>query len=144
MKIRLQISSAASKPVGMLYVKVVRASNLKNKDLMGKADPYVKLNLGGANSFAKVTRTMKSNLNPEWNESFKLIVNDPQTQSLEVHLYDWDKVSHSLRVLLQQLNPCHLGVNRSVSIVDICTGSFALKYSYGGEFSLSTMRLNCL
>lgn len=95
MKIRVEIFSAASKPVGMLYVKVMKASNLRKQDLMGKADPYVKLHLGGAHSFAKVTRTIKSNLNPEWDESFKLIVNDPGTQSLELHLYDWEKVSYS-------------------------------------------------
>lgn len=77
----------------MLNVKVVKCNGLKKKDLMGKADPYVKLHLGGGSNFAKVTRTMKGNLNPEWNESFKLIVNDPQSQSLELHVYDWEKVS---------------------------------------------------
>ncbi|CAM6123407.1 unnamed protein product [Calypogeia fissa] len=85
-------ASAATKPVGMLYVKVVKAANLRKKDLMGKSDPYVKLYLGGGSAFAKVTRTIKNNLNPEWNESFKLIVSDPAIQALELHMYDWEKI----------------------------------------------------
>lgn len=90
-------ANAAQKPVGLLNVKVVRAKGLKKKDLMGKSDPYVKLHLGGGHSFAKVTKTIKSNLNPEWNESFKLIVKDPETQSLEIHVYDWEKIgAHEL------------------------------------------------
>jgi Ca2+-dependent lipid-binding protein len=84
--------SAATKPVGMLHITIVKASNLRKKDILGKSDPYVKLYLGGATSFGKVTRTVKNSLNPEWNESFKLVVNNPETQSLELHMYDWDKV----------------------------------------------------
>jgi Ca2+-dependent lipid-binding protein len=81
----------------MLHVTVVKASNLRKKDLLGKSDPYVKLFFGGQGSFAKVTRTIKSNLNPEWNESFKLTVTSPETQALEIHMYDWEKVSFSTR-----------------------------------------------
>ncbi|KAK8941063.1 Synaptotagmin-3 [Platanthera zijinensis] len=33
-----------------------------------------------------------NNLNPEWNEYFKLVVKDPQTQVLQLHLFDWEKM----------------------------------------------------
>ncbi|BBM97982.1 hypothetical protein MPTK1_1g09920 [Marchantia polymorpha subsp. ruderalis] len=103
-------ANAAKRPVGLLNVKVVRAKGLKKKDLIGKSDPYVKLHLGEAHHFAKVTRTVKGNLNPEWNESFKLIVHDPSTQNLELHVYDWEKIgSHETLgmavVSLKKLNP---------------------------------------
>ncbi|KAG9458555.1 hypothetical protein H6P81_003063 [Aristolochia fimbriata] len=31
-------------------------------------------------------------LNPEWNEKFKLTVKDPETQVLQLHVYDREKV----------------------------------------------------
>lgn len=79
-------------PQGMLYVSVIKAKDLKNKDFLGKSDPYVKLTVG--NSTQK-TRTIMNNLNPEWNETFSLVVDDPETESLDISVYDWDKV-HSL------------------------------------------------
>jgi len=73
-------------------VTVVRAKNLLKMDVMGKADPFVKLQLVNT-LMSKKTRTKKSTLNPEWNETFKLLVQDPKSQSLEIQVYDWDKVS---------------------------------------------------
>ncbi|KAG0484529.1 hypothetical protein HPP92_008429 [Vanilla planifolia] len=85
-------SGATKKPVGILHVKVVRASNLLKMDFLGKSDPYVKLSLSGERLPSKKTSVKMNNLNPEWNETFKLIVKDPQTQVLQLHLYDWEKV----------------------------------------------------
>uniref|UniRef100_A0A5B7A5P5 Putative synaptotagmin-3 isoform X1 n=1 Tax=Davidia involucrata TaxID=16924 RepID=A0A5B7A5P5_DAVIN len=83
---------AIKKPVGILHVKVVRAIKLLKMDLMGSSDPYVKLSLSGERLPAKKTTIKKKNLNPEWNENFKLIVKDPQSQVLNINIYDWDKV----------------------------------------------------
>ncbi|XP_026660959.2 synaptotagmin-3-like isoform X2 [Phoenix dactylifera] len=85
-------SGATKKPVGILRVKVVRALNLRKMDFLGKSDPYVKLRLSGERLPSKKTSIKMSNLNPEWNEQFKLIVKDPETQVLELHVYDWEKV----------------------------------------------------
>ncbi|RLM60661.1 synaptotagmin-1-like [Panicum miliaceum] len=76
-------SKASRKPVGILLVNVVRAQNLRNE--------------GSA-----------SNLNPEWNEDFKFVVTDPETQVLEVNVFDWEQVGkHEKmgmnRVLLKDL-----------------------------------------
>ncbi|KAL2937503.1 Synaptotagmin-3 [Bienertia sinuspersici] len=67
-------TAVVKKPVGILHVKVVRAIKLLKMDFLGASDPYMK------------------NLNPEWNEDFKLIVKDPETQVLELQVYDWDKI----------------------------------------------------
>lgn len=83
---------AIKKPVGLLHVKVVRALKLLKKDFLGTSDPYVKLSLTGERLPAKKTTIKKRNLNPEWNENFKLIVKDPQSQVLQLQVYDWDKV----------------------------------------------------
>lgn len=85
-------SGAIKKPVGILHVKVIRARKLLKMDLLGTSDPYVKLGLSGEKLPAKRTTVKMNNLNPEWNESFNLTVKDLQTQVLELHVYDWEKV----------------------------------------------------
>ncbi|PKA62585.1 Synaptotagmin-2 [Apostasia shenzhenica] len=85
-------SKAMKKPVGILHVVVLRAQKLQKKDLLGKADPYVKLKLTDDKLPSKKTTIKKNNLNPEWNEEFKLVVKDPESQTLELDVYDWEKV----------------------------------------------------
>lgn len=41
---------------------------------------------------SKKTSVKRSNLNPEWNEDFKLVVKDPESQALELTVYDWEQV----------------------------------------------------
>ncbi|KAL3700745.1 hypothetical protein R1sor_018767 [Riccia sorocarpa] len=76
-------------PQGMLSVTVVKAHHLKNKDLLGKSDPYVMLRVGDS---TRQTKTIMNNLNPEWNETLNIPVDDPDTESLDITVYDWDKV----------------------------------------------------
>lgn len=91
---------AMKKPVGILNVKVVRATKLKKKDLMGASDPYVKLKLTEDKLLAKKTTVKHKNLNPEWNEEFNLVVKDPQSQALELLVYDWEQVNSHNTILL--------------------------------------------
>lgn len=80
--------------MGILHVKVVRANELLKKDLLGASDPYVKLKLSGGRIIpSKKTSVKHKNLNPVWNEEFKLTVNDHMSQVLELHVFDWEKVS---------------------------------------------------
>jgi Ca2+-dependent lipid-binding protein len=68
------------KPEGKLMVTVVRAKALKNKEVIGKSDPYVIVYI---RPILKVkTRVIDDNLNPEWNETFHLFAEDKETQSL--------------------------------------------------------------
>ncbi|KAI9086873.1 hypothetical protein K1719_031196 [Acacia pycnantha] len=85
-------SVAIKKPVGILHVNVIRALKLLKMDLLGTSDPYVKLSLSGDKLPAKKTTIKKRNLNPEWNEKFKLVVKDPASQVLQLQVFDWDKV----------------------------------------------------
>ncbi|GAV65991.1 C2 domain-containing protein [Cephalotus follicularis] len=89
------------KPVGILHVKVVRALKLLKMDILGTSDPYVKLILTADKLPAKKTTIKKRNLNPEWNEKFKFVVKDPQSQVLKVQVFDWDKVGAHDRLGMQ-------------------------------------------
>nr|QHT72835.1 synaptotagmin-3 [Vernicia fordii] len=92
---------AVKKPVGILHVKVVRAMKLLKADFLGTSDPYVKLSLTGEKLPAKKTTIKKNNLNPEWNENFKLVVKDPESQILQLQVFDWDKVGGHDRLGMQ-------------------------------------------
>ncbi|XP_050211194.1 synaptotagmin-3 isoform X2 [Mercurialis annua] len=96
-------SVAIKKPVGILHAKVVRAMKLLKADLLGTSDPYVKLSLTGEKLPAKKTTIKKKNLNPEWNENFKIIVKDPQSQVLHLEVFDWDKVGGHDRLGMQMV-----------------------------------------
>ncbi|GFP97547.1 synaptotagmin-1 [Phtheirospermum japonicum] len=88
----LDPTKAMKKPVGILHVKVLRANKLKKKDLLGASDPYVKLKLTESKAPSKKTTVKHKNLNPEWNEEFSMVIKDPETQALELVVYDWEQV----------------------------------------------------
>ncbi|XP_039061455.1 synaptotagmin-4-like [Hibiscus syriacus] len=76
------------KPEGMLKVTVVKANDLKNKEVIGKSDPYVVVHVRPRFKFK--TKVVDNNLNPVWNETFELIAEDRETQSLTVEVFDED------------------------------------------------------
>ncbi|KAK3003013.1 hypothetical protein RJ639_020070 [Escallonia herrerae] len=88
----LDPTKAQKRPVGILHVTVLRAMKLKKKDLLGASDPYVKIKLTEDKLLSKKTTVKHKNLNPEWNESFNMVVKDPESQALEFHVYDWEQV----------------------------------------------------
>ncbi|KAL3514786.1 hypothetical protein ACH5RR_027503 [Cinchona calisaya] len=102
----LDPATAMKKPVGILNVKVLRAMKLKKKDLLGASDPYVKLKLSDDKLPSKKTTVKQKNLNPEWNEEFKLVVKDPQSQHLDISVYDWEQVGthEKMGINVVQLN----------------------------------------
>ncbi|WOK94686.1 synaptotagmin-2 [Canna indica] len=88
----LDVSKALMKHVGILHVKVIRAYELRKKDLLGKSDPYVKLKLSDDKFPSRKTQVKHSNLEPEWNEEFKFVIKDPENQFVELNVYDWERV----------------------------------------------------
>lgn len=85
-------TKAMKTPVGILHVKVLKATKLRKKDLLGASDPYVKLKLTEDKLPSKKTTVKYKNLNPEWNEEFKIVVKDPESQVLELSVYDWEQI----------------------------------------------------
>lgn len=65
---------------GKLRVTVVRCTELKNMETLGKSDPYVRLYVRVL--FKSKTRVIYNNLNPEWNQVFNFDVEDTETQNL--------------------------------------------------------------
>jgi Ca2+-dependent lipid-binding protein len=73
---------------GKLTVQVLKATNLKNLEMVGKSDPYVRLYVRVL--FKEKTRVIDNNLNPVWNEKFEFDVEDQETQSLILDVKDED------------------------------------------------------
>ncbi|GJN12789.1 hypothetical protein PR202_ga31100 [Eleusine coracana subsp. coracana] len=70
------------KPVGVLEVKLVEARDLKNKDLVGKSDPFAVLYIRPLREKTKKSKTINNDLNPIWNEHYEFVVEDISTQHL--------------------------------------------------------------
>ncbi|XP_010559119.1 PREDICTED: synaptotagmin-4-like [Tarenaya hassleriana] len=86
--IPVDTSELELKPQGKLTVTVVRASNLKNMELIGKSDPYAVVYIRPV--FKYKTNTIENNLNPVWDQTFELIAEDKETQFLTVEVFDKD------------------------------------------------------
>lgn len=72
------------KPQGNLTLTVVKANNLKNMEMIGKSDPYTVVHIRPL--FKVKTKVVDNNLNPVWNQTFELIAEDKETQSLIVEV----------------------------------------------------------
>lgn len=62
----------------------MKANDLKNKELIGKSDPYAVVYIRPL--FKVKTNTIENNLNPIWNQTFELIVEDKETQCLTIEV----------------------------------------------------------
>jgi len=72
---------------GQLVIEIEKATNLKIADTFGLSDPFVQVYLD-ATKIAQ-TKVIKANLNPIWNQSFVVDVNDSyKTIHLDVLDYD--------------------------------------------------------
>jgi len=69
-----QFASAAA----TLEISVIRAKDLKAADRGGTSDPYVQVHVGNAVEKAKKTRVQTKTLSPEWNQTFKIVVEGGQ------------------------------------------------------------------
>ncbi|BBN04449.1 hypothetical protein MPTK1_3g04720 [Marchantia polymorpha subsp. ruderalis] len=82
------LSDLEPKLQGKVTCRVVKAESLKNMEMVGKSDPYVLLYVRPL--FKYKTQVIDNNLNPIWNETFNLNVEDHETQVLHFQVLDED------------------------------------------------------
>nr|CAH8819204.1 unnamed protein product [Trichobilharzia regenti] len=91
-RIYLKISCQESK----FLVEVKEGKNLIPMDPNGLADPYVKIKFGPNDDLGRKfkTKTVKSNLNPIWDEKFTIDLHpDDESKRLHFEVWDWDRTS---------------------------------------------------
>ncbi|KAF3790977.1 Synaptotagmin-4 [Nymphaea thermarum] len=84
----VDISELELRPQGKLQITVAKATDLKNMEMIGKSDPYVVLYIRPL--FKSKTKVIENNLNPVWDETFELIVEDKETQTVIFEVFDED------------------------------------------------------
>ncbi|KAF8058352.1 aidA [Scenedesmus sp. PABB004] len=84
-------------PCGMLQVRLVRLSGLRSEDLIGHSDPYVVLRVREGRTLR--SRTVQNNNQPEYDETFRMLVDDVETQVLQVIVMDEDLFSFTSKVI---------------------------------------------
>eukprot|EP00092_Neocalanus_flemingeri_P001529 GFUD01001631.1.p1 GENE.GFUD01001631.1~~GFUD01001631.1.p1 ORF type:complete len:1483 (-),score=457.12 GFUD01001631.1:238-4536(-) len=72
---------------GILQVTIYKAMDLVNQDMLGKSDPYVKLQFRGQEFRSK---TINNSLAPEWNFSTDLLISEVYDSNIIIEVYDED------------------------------------------------------
>jgi len=72
-----------------LYISVKSAKDLEKADLSGSSDPFCKVI---ANKQSWTTKTIKKNLNPEWNQNTQFVFFEA-VKEIKFEVFDWDKGS---------------------------------------------------
>ena len=85
--------------MGVLTIYLDKATNLKDKDTIGKSDPYIKFSLEQDNMIldkdygSKKSTTKKGDLNPVYGETFTFDIPSLNNMELKIKVMDSDIVS---------------------------------------------------
>eukprot|EP00531_Pseudo-nitzschia_arenysensis_P019955 CAMPEP_0116133236 /NCGR_PEP_ID=MMETSP0329-20121206/9997_1 /TAXON_ID=697910 /ORGANISM="Pseudo-nitzschia arenysensis, Strain B593" /LENGTH=132 /DNA_ID=CAMNT_0003627851 /DNA_START=271 /DNA_END=669 /DNA_ORIENTATION=+ len=105
--------------MGILKIKLVKATNLADKDFLGKTDPYVKLSLEQDNIFRdhdygyQKSSVKQGDLNPVWNEDFQFNIPTLDNMVLTLQCYDSDIGSKDDKCGKCKIKLEHEGITRS-------------------------------
>ncbi|CCE62444.1 hypothetical protein TPHA_0C02910 [Tetrapisispora phaffii CBS 4417] len=75
---------------GDLTITVKGAENLISADNNGFSDPYVKLYLNDEEDCFFKSKTQKKQLNPTWNETTTIVLDNRVNEKLRIKVMDWD------------------------------------------------------
>jgi len=76
-------------PLGNVHLEIIQAKDLVKADLIGKSDPYAVITYGDD----KIkTKTIKNNLNPQWNFEADIPIDPNGPSTLRIEVYDDDKL----------------------------------------------------
>jgi hypothetical protein len=76
-----------------LKVVLNGARNLPKKSLGRSPDPIVEMSIGGSR---QKSNYKSSTVNPVWNETFMFNINNPQTDSLFIQLFDYETIGDNI------------------------------------------------
>merc|ERR1711911_446001 len=124
---------AQSAEVGeRLHLVIHRASELENKGLMGKSDPYIVVKYQGQKYKSK---TVKNNQNPVWDFAVDMNVNPKVSNKIDVVVYDKDimkdDVMGSAVLDVQDLLECGIVENKCIDLEKCKSGKLYVSAAAG-------------
>ena len=78
---------------GVLEVTLVSGSNLRNMRAIGRSDPYVTFSLTNSGRNEVKSSVIKHDLNPRWNEHFKIVLDDLDSHDLQFVVADYSAMA---------------------------------------------------
>ena len=96
---------------GTLEVKVIEGSDLEDKDIPGRSDPFVVLKFK-EEKFK--SQTVNNSLQPQWNFTTSLSVSESDSHSIEISVFDDDIVGNSYSAP-QLLGSCSVSLSEALS-----------------------------
>merc|ERR1712066_51645 len=96
---------------GVLEVKVIEGSELEDKDIPGRSDPFVVLKFK-EEKFK--SQTVNNSLEPQWNFTANLGVSEDDSNSIEFSVFDDDIVGNSYSAP-QLLGSCSVSIKDALS-----------------------------
>uniref|UniRef100_A0A1D1XKJ4 Extended synaptotagmin-3 n=1 Tax=Anthurium amnicola TaxID=1678845 RepID=A0A1D1XKJ4_9ARAE len=113
---------------GVLSVTVLSAEDLPAMDLLGKADPYVVIQMKKTETKNK-TRVVNDSLNPAWNQTFDFVVEDGLHDMLILEVWDHDTFGKDY------MGRCIMTLTRVIMEGEL-TDSFPLEGAKSGRLNL--------
>ena len=122
----------------VLEVTLVRGNGLKNARTFGKSDPFVTTRVAGSPRAAVKSSVVVGSLDPHWNETFRLIVDDPSTQSVSLAVCDYSPFADDAGVkkfgkFISKLNGACFGWSRRVRKRVYNIGGVRKSYAKGAK-----------
>ena len=92
------VGVSRSDAAAILEVTLRNGENLANMSVLGVSDPYVTMKVSNSTRPEQKSSVVVDDLNPEWNENFKVILDDPSSQTLQFVVADYSVLAEDVKI----------------------------------------------
>ena len=94
----------------VLEITLVRAKKLKNASKLGTSDPYVTVGVANGRRAPAKSSVVVDELNPAWNETYRIIVDDPEEDVLSLVISDYSALADDIE--MRKMERCVMKTKR--------------------------------
>uniref|UniRef100_U3IKN4 Phospholipase A2 n=1 Tax=Anas platyrhynchos platyrhynchos TaxID=8840 RepID=U3IKN4_ANAPP len=119
----------------LLTIRIIRARNIHQADVLSQTDCYVSLWLPTASTEKFQTKVIQNCKDPVWNETFYFRIQGQVKNVLELGLYDKDVVTQDDHLFTVYFDIAKLSLGEQVFMHFKCDSQVSSEIRYGIEFS---------